>query len=290
MRPLTVQKPEYPPIEPGASLLLAWQLGGKKVLLVGGGEIASQRLGFLLEAGAHVTIVSPAPLHPLIQYRLEENPDQVTWQERHFNQNPDKDPCKLASFDMVFTAIDDAALSRLICEKSRKVRTPVNVADVPPECDFYFGAQVRRGPLQVMISTSGAGPKVSVIVRDLIRGVIPPNIEGVIAGVGALRKELRERAPGVGGELSKKRMRWMINTCNAWDISVMDKLEDDRIRAKLLDDGWEKGVTLGPADVGVKQASKSGSTLSPTVAASAGGVLLGAAIGVLATLAIVRRN
>lgn len=269
--------------------MLAWQLGGKKVLLVGGGEIASQRLGFLLEAGAHVTIVAPAPLHPLIQHRLESNGDQITWHDRQYNQNPDKDACKVGSYDMVFTAIDDATLSRLICEKSRKARTPVNVADVPPECDFYFGAQVRRGPLQVMISTSGAGPKVSVMVRDLIRGVIPNNIEGVINGVGALRRELRERAPGVGGELSKKRMRWMINTCNQWDMEVMDRLEDEKIREKLLNDGWEKGVVLGPKDVGVKRKSKSRAPSSAALAGT-GGVLVGTAIGVLATLAFLRRN
>lgn len=269
--------------------MLAWQLGDKKVLLVGGGEIASQRLGFLLEAGAHVTIVAPAPLHPLIQHRLETNGDQITWHDRQYAQNPDKDACKVAAYDMVFTAIDDAVLSRTICEKSRKARTPVNVADVPPECDFYFGAQVRRGPLQVMISTSGAGPKVSVMVRDLIRGVIPPNIVGVINGVGALRRELRERAPGVGGEISKKRMRWMINTCNQWDMEVMDRLEDESIRNTLLTEGWERDTVLGPKDVGVRRKRKPFS-LGSTVTAGTGGVLVGAAIGVLATLAFVRRN
>ena len=88
---------------------------------------------------------------------------------------------------MVLTAIDDNPLSRTVCEMCREARVPVNVADVPPECDFYFGAQLRRGPLQVMVSTGGQGPKIGAMVRDIILRALPDDTEVAIEGVGSLR-------------------------------------------------------------------------------------------------------
>ncbi|CAK9785720.1 unnamed protein product [Cutaneotrichosporon oleaginosum] len=261
---LTGQQHHYPEIKRGASLLLAWRLEGKKVLLVGGGAVAASRLGFLLEAGAHVTIVSPGPLEHSLAHRVATEPEYVTWVERTYGR-PDGPETKaedlakdkelpVTDFDMVFTAIDDNPLSRAVCDAARAARVPVNVADVPPECDFYFGAQVRRGPLQVMVSTSGAGPKVAVIVRDVIADAIPADVEDAIAGVGALRKELRERAPGVGGALSKRRMRWMIDTCDAWKLSEMGAMKSPEVRRRLLDDGWEKHRILSAHDLGASEA------------------------------------
>jgi precorrin-2 dehydrogenase/sirohydrochlorin ferrochelatase len=88
------------------------------------------------------------------------------------------------------------------------------------------------------------------MVRDVLAGAIPSDVEAAIEGVGELRKELRLRAPGVGGPLSKRRMRWMIDTCNRWSIAQMGALNDVDVRSRLLDDGWEKHVVLGPRDVG----------------------------------------
>ncbi|WOO84906.1 Siroheme biosynthesis protein met8 [Vanrija pseudolonga] len=292
-------QPSYPPIERGASLLLAWRLDGRRVLLIGGGAVAASRLGFLLQSGAHVTIVSPGPLEPSIAYRVATEPDHITWHDRSYGSSEGgnvsaDDELPVGDYDMVLTAVDDVALSRAVCLAAREARTPVNVADVPPECDFYFGAQVRRGPLQAMVSTSGAGPKIAVIVRDLVADAIPDNVEDAIDGVGKLRTELRERAPGVGGELSKRRMRWMIGTCDAWTLGEMGAMKDEGVRKRLLDDGWEKNKVLGPEAVGVgsglsARATKALHGAAGLWAAGAGGLVTGAAIATLATLYFVRR-
>ncbi|KAI9636867.1 putative NAD(P)-binding-domain-containing protein [Dioszegia hungarica] len=240
---------EYPPIVKGASLLIAYQLKNRRVLLIGGGVVASGRLFFLLESGAHVTIVAPSPLEPSIAHRLTTNADDITWHDRDYTGR--SDPIIVDDFVMVLTAIDNNPLSREVCYMAREKHIPVNVADVPPECDFYFGAQLRRGPLQVMVSTQGQGPKIGAMVRDRVIAALPENVEEAIAGVGELRGELRKRAPGVGGELGQQRMAWMIGMCDSWSLDLMGDFRSEALRNRVLEEGWEKGKkVVGPNDVG----------------------------------------
>lgn len=107
---------------------------------------------------------------------------------------------------MVLTAVDDPEASTRIWKLCKEKRIPANIADVPPECDFYFGSMYRDGPLQIMVSTNGNGPKMANIVRRRIEGSLPPNIGDAIAKVGALRKKLRQVAPG--NDEGPKRMKW----------------------------------------------------------------------------------
>ena len=152
---------------------------------------------------------------------------------------------------MVMTAIDDNPLSRSICLECRGKGVLVNIADVPPLCDFYFAAQFRRGPLQVMLSTGGMGPRIGALVRDRVERALPVNLEDAIVGVGELRKDLRKRAPGVGGELGQRRMDWMKGISESWTLEELEDLNKEDTRRKVLDLGWDNGRVVGPEDVGV---------------------------------------
>jgi precorrin-2 dehydrogenase/sirohydrochlorin ferrochelatase len=256
----------YPPIVPGGSLLLAWQLRDKRVLIIGGGEVASGRLRSVLEADAYVTLIAPSTnLHPEVRYRIFDDPyvsGRITYHDRTFHLPSTSledsvastdasvsefhDTDDLEGVDMVLTAIDDVTISKFIYELAHARHIPTNVADIPPSCDFYFGSQIRQGPLQIMVSTNGKGPKLASIVRQrverYIEGMAP--VEGgigtVIDKVGALRERLRARAPGVGGAVGKKRMKWMIDVCERWSLEEL-ALMDDGIMERLLDQGWDKG-------------------------------------------------
>lgn len=107
---------------------------------------------------------------------------------------------------MVMTAIDDPEASTMIWKMCKERKIVANIADVPPECDFYFGSQYRDGPLQIMVSTSGNGPRMANIVRRNIAANLPPNMGDAIKKVGALRKKLRVVAPG--NDEGPKRMKW----------------------------------------------------------------------------------
>jgi len=236
-----------------ASLLVAWQLANRTVLIVGAGEVASSRLQSVLQAGATIRLVAPADqgLHPAITRALSEHADKITHHDRYFT---DSDLAE--DVQMVLTAIDDVAASQRIARLCREKRIPINAADIPPSCDFYFGSQIRRGPLQIMVSTNGKGPKLANLIRRRLEAALPDRVEQAIENVGELRVKLRLRAPGVGGELSQKRMKWMTKVCNVWTLDELAQL-DESMADKLLDDGWEHSTVPSFASVAQRSSSTS---------------------------------
>lgn len=209
--------PEYPPIQGGASLIVAWRIMDKDVLIVGGGTVAASRIVSCLQADARVTVVCPsAGLNDEVRFRVDQQ--QVTWLDRPF-AFPDLD-----GRDMVLTAIDDHILSREICLECHVRRIPVNVADVPPECDFYFMSNHRDGPLQVAVSTNGQGPRLATIIRKSVAKALPSQAGDTIARVGRLRQRVRAWDPEFDGV--ERRMGWMTGVCDTWGWEGLARLRE----------------------------------------------------------------
>lgn len=141
-----------------------------------------------------------AGLNDEVAYRVEQK--QVDYIDRKF------EPADLDGVDMVLTAVDDIEASTQIYKLCQEKRIPANIADVPPECDFYFGSVHRDGPLQIMVSTNGNGPKLANIVRRQIATSLPYNIGAAVQRVGMLRRKLRKVAPLP--EEGPKRMQWYV--------------------------------------------------------------------------------
>lgn len=99
----------------------------------------------------------------------------------------------------------------------------------PPECDFYFGSVHRDGPLQIMVSTNGNGPKLASIVRKQIAAGLPPNVGAAIQKVGALRRKLRKIAPNI--EEGPKRMQWYVTMppIYVFDANLRQDVESLRV-------------------------------------------------------------
>ncbi|KAF8643768.1 hypothetical protein AX16_008787 [Volvariella volvacea WC 439] len=219
----------------GGSLLIAWQLKNKNVLIVGGGKVAAQRIASILTTDGHITLISPSSgLSARTKTYIDSHPQRINYHDRFFQGRED-----LADMDMVLTALDDPQRSREIWELCRGARIPINAADLPDMCDFYFGAQIRDGPLQIMISTNGNGPRVAALIRDKIKGALSGNEGKAIEKIGRLRVLLKERASGIGGEIGGKRMRWMSSVCEEWSLEDFIML-DEPLLEKLLDSGWEE--------------------------------------------------
>ena len=164
-----------------------------------------------------MTVVSPRDgLNPEVAYRVEKG--QVDYHDRKF------EPSDLDNVDMVLTAVDDPDASTDIWKLCKEKKVAANIADVPPECDFYFGSVHRDGPLQIMVSTNGNGPKLASIVRKQIAKNLPNNIGAAIQKVGTLRKKLRKVAPDV--EEGPKRMGWMSKVCEQWSLEDLVEMEE----------------------------------------------------------------
>ncbi|KAF2456969.1 hypothetical protein BDY21DRAFT_346634 [Lineolata rhizophorae] len=212
---------KFPEVQGGGSLILAWQVRNKHVLVIGGGEVAAGRILNVLNADAHVTVICPSSgLNPEVRHRIQTG--QVRTHINRSFQPADLDPPGVP--DMVLCAIDDPATSSQVYKLCHERRIPANIADVPPECDFYFGSVHRDGPLQIMVSTNGNGPKLANIIRRFIAGRLPGNAGRAVERVGLLRRKLRRVAPGM--EEGEKRMKWMSRVCESWSLDELCAMEE----------------------------------------------------------------
>jgi precorrin-2 dehydrogenase/sirohydrochlorin ferrochelatase len=163
---------------------IALDLRDKRCLVVGGGAIAEGKLDALLGAGARVTLVSPA-VRPAIAALAAAG--RISIRQRTF------EPADLAGAFIVIAATADRAINAEIAVASRAAGILVNAVDDPPFCDFYAVALVRRGALQVSISTNGLSPAFARWMREELDATLPGEYGELLAVLGDVRAELKAR-------------------------------------------------------------------------------------------------
>lgn len=221
--------------KPPGSLLLAWQVKDRHCLVIGAGEVALSRVDHLIRANAKITVISGAKLHPGI---AQHNSDKLLYNlvERDFQpadlhmyeKSPpfsvpsfaDIDPAHYPDIDdLVFNqhfacvncCIDDPELSTKIYYMCKYLRIPVNIADKPPMCDFYFGAMFNQDALQIMISTNGKSPRLLKMIKDdICKKFSNLRLNNAVDNLGAIRARLREKHV-TGSDLDSidSRMQWI---------------------------------------------------------------------------------
>jgi precorrin-2 dehydrogenase / sirohydrochlorin ferrochelatase len=148
-------------------------LKDRRVLIVGGGAVAWQKIPALLESEARVRLVSPEAL-PDIEELAEAG--RLEWIRRPY-QTTDLDDAFL-----VISSTDDPELQKRIAAEARARRIWVNVVDVTPLCDFIAPAIIAQGDLQIAISTGGASPALARFIREKLEPQFGPEY-GVITDV-----------------------------------------------------------------------------------------------------------
>lgn len=156
----------------------------KPVVVIGGGNVALQKVEGLAEAGARVTVVSPE-LHP----RLREvvNAGGVKHIEREYQ------PGDLEGFQLAFVATDDRSANATVWREGRERGIWVNAVDDIPNCDFIMPGIVRRGDLVLAISTTGASPAMARKVREDLEAFLKDEDALLLDLAGEVRRELREQ-------------------------------------------------------------------------------------------------
>jgi len=162
-------------------------LNHKKILLVGGGYIALEKLEKLVNFTKEIRVISRAYSSDFLDFAQEH---EITIEKRPYKEGD------IADFDVVIVATDTKTLHKAIYEESRSSRILVNSVDDTAYCDFIFPSYIKRGDLTISISTSGASPALAKRMRCYIEKLIPSSIETFLQEMKALRKTMpkgRER-------------------------------------------------------------------------------------------------
>ena len=156
-------------------------------MVVGGGEVANRKARKLLQARAEVVVISPE-----VRPELESVAVEV---HRRPYENGDLEGAFLA-----FTATDSRAANAAVAREARERGIPVNVADKPSEGDFAVPSTLRRGRLQVAVSTGGASPVLAQRIRRELEDLFGPEWAGIVEEVEMARR----RGETPGEELERK--------------------------------------------------------------------------------------
>jgi precorrin-2 dehydrogenase / sirohydrochlorin ferrochelatase len=165
---------------------IALVLDGRPCLVVGGGEIADGKLDALLLAGAVVTVVSPE-VRPRIAALAADG--QITLHQR---------PYRASDLDGIYLALaatDDRPLNARVVTEARAVGILTQAVDDIPYCDFFAVAIVRRGDLQLGISTNGRSPAFARWMRERLDTEIPAEYGDLLAVLGDVRDRIKASGP-----------------------------------------------------------------------------------------------
>jgi len=132
------------------------KLAGRRCLVVGAGAVGAEKIGGLLRAGADVLVVAPRATRRVRAWARE---GKLRWKARKFR------PGDLQGVFLVVAATSSASLHGKIYREARLRAVLCNAVDDPPNCDFYYGAVVRRGGLQIAVSTGGHSPALAQRIR-----------------------------------------------------------------------------------------------------------------------------
>lgn len=156
-------------------------LENKKSIVVGGGKIAQRKTIGLLEAAASVTIISP-DLEPELQKFVEQG--LINWNQRKYIQGDLQDAF------LVIAATDNSNVNQEIWEEATRLGCLINVVDDPSHSNFILPAVVKRGELQIAISTGGSSPALARRLREMLDAIITPEYQELAEILAELRPDL----------------------------------------------------------------------------------------------------
>jgi len=156
-------------------------LKDKKVVVVGGGNVAQRKIDTLLQCGADVYIIS-RELSPELQKCLEEG--KIKLLGRRFSKG------YLQDAFLIIASTDDSKLNRRVSSVARDMGILVNVVDLPADSNFIVPSVVKRGDLLIAISTSGKSPAMAKRIREGLSGQFGTEYKDFLLLMGRLRKEI----------------------------------------------------------------------------------------------------
>ena len=176
---------------------LFFKLESRKVLIVGGGDVALRKADLLSRAGAAITILAP-DICAELQALLTNNKNNKADVEHHLIfENYNKS--YMAGARVIIAGTDDEALNHQIHADATELNIPVNVVDTPHLCDFIFPAIVDRNPIVIGISSNGKAPVLARLLRARLETLIPQGYGKLAKLAGDFRAEVKTKIPTLTG-------------------------------------------------------------------------------------------
>ena len=162
------------------------KLGGRRVLIAGGGKIAEEKIYAVLRSATDVTVVAPR-VTGQIQAWAESG--MITHLKGEYKEG------MAHQYFLVIACTDSESVNRRIYEECQSARILCNAVDDPGFCDFYAPAVVSRGDFQIAISTGGHSPALAQQVRKKLEQEFGPEYDGWTGWLGRMRTALRQALP-----------------------------------------------------------------------------------------------
>jgi len=161
-----------------------------RILIVGGGNVAEEKLRFLLKSSpdANVRLVAKEYKNEVVDSCSRSN---LQYEEKSFEESD------LIDQSIVIVATDDQQLNQEIYKLCRIKNILVNVADTPEVCDFYLGGIVTKENLKIAISTNGKSPTLAKRLRQIFEQELPDSMGELLKNMNDFRKTL-------SGDFTKK--------------------------------------------------------------------------------------
>jgi precorrin-2 dehydrogenase/sirohydrochlorin ferrochelatase len=166
------------------------KLAGRQCLVVGAGKIGEPKIAGLLDTGARIRVVA-----------IEASPAVREW-ARDGKLELELRPFRADDLDGAFLAVvatSSRTLNERVYDEAQRRRVLCNVVDVPDLCDFFYPSVVRRGDLQIAISTSGQSPSLAQKIRQQLERQFGPGYAAWVQELGETRKLI------LSSELEKER-------------------------------------------------------------------------------------
>lgn len=159
-----------------------------KVLLIGGGKVALQKLKVLIDNQINIHLVAEQVDLSIYEYLCgyENSETAVEMELAEYREELLSD-----DYSFVIAATNDRELNSRIAAASKERNIPVNVVDDPELSTFIFPSIIKRGDLVIGISSSGKAPAVTQYYKERFSQQLPDNIEEILESVGEYRDQIK---------------------------------------------------------------------------------------------------